>query len=94
MLVHKVTAVGGRRGRGRAYIPGAPATAIDNTGVVDSAYMVANQPRLTTFGTACATNDIGLVVLHGGEGTLPVPYDVTNLVLDGKVATQRRRLRR
>lgn len=97
-LVHKRTAVGGRGGRGRMYLPGCAEGSVSDTGVVASG-------TLTTFNTAWAgfLSDVTsglfiteLVVLHdssGGTAGDP-PAVITSLTMDSVIATQRRRLRR
>lgn len=93
VLVRKVTAAGGRRGRGRMYIPGIV------EGDVDAAGGINNTPRAAwqTAIDAMFTNLVGLpsidalALLHD---TAPFgPNDITSLEVQLKVATQRRRMR-
>jgi len=96
VLVRKLTAHGGRKGRGRAYLPGisdisgsldssgtfstAEATVIDTAMAGLDADLVAD----TTFGP------VQTVLLHSDSTT---PYFISSWVTSNKIATQRRRLR-
>lgn len=109
-LVHKNTADGGRRGRGRAFIPGVPEASVDDSGVVAGAVITAISSALTSFRTTLEASDLPLFLEHdrsytwiidGGQPrrvpsgpAAPVPTPITTLSLDSRVATQRRRLRR
>lgn len=93
ILVKKVTGLGGRRNRGRMYIPGLTQEDVDNAGMLASA-------RLAAWGTAVNNFLLGIesgsfmdraVVFHS-SGDL-TPAIVEDLVVDARVATQRRRLR-
>jgi hypothetical protein len=95
-LVHKVTARGGRRGRGRLFIP----WVLNSLDVSESGIILTS--RLTTMTTALnvwlnglATGPGPMCILHGPGKTLPGPPNVvTSLVADKLVGTQRRRLGR
>lgn len=90
-LLEKHTALGGRKHRGRMYIPGC--TEDGQTGTND-----VIPARLGQLATAC-NNFLGkleaegfsMVILHN---SVNAPTEVTSLTPDGKYATQRRRLRR
>lgn len=96
-LVHKRTALGGRSGRGRFYLPGVGESVIDGTGVLDPATKAVFQTRLTQFLTdlEASPNIAGMVLFHDslGAGAALPPTPVTSLVIDNRCATQRRRLR-
>lgn len=108
-LVRKVTASGGRRGRGRMYFPGVPETGVDDAGVISGAGVTAWTTALADFLGALTANDVPMFLLHdpatiwtlvNGQprrvptsDPIPEPDLVTSLVVDPKVATQRRRLR-
>lgn len=63
-LVTKVTATGGRRGKGRFFQP-VPAEAIVATGgLLDSAWQAGLQSELTSWRTGMSTAGLPLVVLH------------------------------
>lgn len=95
-LVHKRTASGGRRGRGRMYFPGVDETEVDNLGALSSATRTAWSTALAAWLAAIAAvaGVDSMVLLHGPGLTIPpVPTPVTSLTLDPVIATQRRRLR-
>jgi hypothetical protein len=91
MLISKNTALGGRRGRGRIFMPGLPASSLDNSGT-----WVAGQPSdmaddWQEIWDAMAFVGYSHVLLHSNALT---PTPVTSLVGQSRVATQRRRARR
>ena len=93
-LVKKVTAFGGRTGRGRFYFPGIPESVVTSAGVITAGNrtsmenaMEAMRANLTTFGASP-------VVLHGASSPVATPRLITAFSVDSKVATQRRRMRR
>ncbi len=91
-LIRKTTATGGKRGRGRFYLPWAIATAnLDEGGNIAGASVTAMQSAVTSFLTTLATGGIAtpMVLLHQvGSST---PSLVTALTADPRAATQRRR---
>jgi len=93
-LVRKFTAEGGRRGRGRMYVPTPTETNVNAIGVLLAAYITSRQAELVAMQTALAAHaDVdGLALLHDSAPFTPTP--ITSLVLQQVVATQRRRLRR
>jgi hypothetical protein len=91
VLVRKNTALGGRKGRGRMYIPGVAEADSDGAGVMSSVRQAAWQAQADTFLVAAALGGLAGVVLHE-DATTPTP--IISLAVDGRVATQRRRLRR
>jgi hypothetical protein len=101
-LVHKTTARGGRRGRGRFYIPwSASNTGTGEGGVLGSSDVTAVQNAVNSWRTDVATRVGPLVLLHRASAigtqhpTTPGPPNViTNMIVDPLVATQRRRLGR
>lgn len=90
-LAHKNTLLGGRQGRGRMYIPGVSEDDVDGAGNLDTGVVTAWTDALEEFFGACAFLGLEHVLLHGDELT---PTPVANTTCDGRVATQRRRLRR
>ena len=90
-LLKKGTALGGRRNRGRLYLPGVTEGAVDQGGFLTGSWAadlsVAGASVLSQLGG----DDIPMVVLHDGPGT---PTQVQTLLCDARVATQRNRLRR
>lgn len=94
LLVTKVTAFGGRAGRGRFYIPAFDETEVDAAGNLSPAMRTAAQNAMNTFLTELEGDNLSMEVLHGDGSPLSEPSNVTSLVVQNKVATQRRRLRR
>lgn len=94
VLVTKHTAFGGRKGRGRMFVPGVVEGDIDAGGNLGAAQVADWQARMTAFRTAIIglSSVDDLVLLHSGEGEVPTP--ITSLNVSSKVATQRRRLRK
>lgn len=91
-LVRKLTALGGRKGRGRSYLPGVSEASLDDNGLYVG--QVASDPTvLTDFWPDLLTYlNLGpAVLLH--DDPLDDPNEITAFVLDQKVATQRNRLR-
>lgn len=98
-LIRKRTGLAGRRGRGRMYWPDVPESQVGNTGDLATSYMEPFQQGLDDWYEAL-TGLVGgrlypPVVLHRSEGIgpEPLPTPITRFVLEGRVATQRRRLR-
>lgn len=91
MLVRRNTALGGRRGRGRFYIPGLPAATLDNSGTFDPANVEAIVEEWTALFAAMSFVGLNSVLLHDSPLT---PTPITTLVGQSRVATQRRRARR
>jgi len=103
ILVQKRTGVGGRRGRGRLYLQSPLEASVDANGTLVSSYHSALQTMANTWLSDLAGIADGLGGMHLLHSTtlaipdpvdLPVPYQVTTLVVDPIIATQRRRLRR
>lgn len=94
MLVKKVTPDGGRAGRGRMYMPGMPETVISDSGLVDAGFLGSANTAFEDFRARLNTATIPMILLHGAGSPISLPSVVTSLLVDPKVATQRRRLRR
>lgn len=101
LLVKKATNRGGRRGRGRMYVPWIVDEAqCDDVGQLAGAYRTSLQAAFTNFLTDLAAAaptgpNAPMYLLHssGGSTTPGAPNEVTSLTVDSLVATQRRRLR-
>lgn len=99
ILVRKRTDAAGRRGRGRLYIPEVSESDVDNVGNLSSTYRSAWQTRATALlanlSDSAFDGVLPMVVLHRSEGAgvEPAPTPVTALVVETRIATQRRRLR-
>jgi hypothetical protein len=103
ILVRKRTNRGGRRGRGRFFLPWCFEASVDNAGRLTSGEIGATNLRMSNFLDALANPPIGseggptpMVLLHstGGSSVAGAPTPVTGLETQSLVATQRRRLRR
>jgi hypothetical protein len=98
-LVRKRTDLAGRRGRGRFYIPGVKQAQVFENGDLNSTQVTQMNTvfgNWHTFLTAGAGARLyPPVVLHRSEGIgeEPLPTPVQSFICDGKIATQRRRLR-
>lgn len=91
ILVQKLTGFGGRKGKGRMYLPAPAGTAAAETGLVDSTIVTDLNDRLSTFLDLLALNGTPMVLLHDEE---LIPTPVTTLKCSVRYATQRRRQRR
>lgn len=89
-LVTKQTALGGRQGRGRCYVP--PCVGVE--GDVDMNGVLSAPQR---SGLQDAWDDIvaGVqgVILHDSTSPAQAPTPITSWVVDRQIATQRRRMR-
>lgn len=101
-LVHKRTALAGRRGRGRFYIPGPEDGNVAGNGILSTALFDQVQAALNTWfarwgAPSTPLADVRPVVLHSHKKLEPPPTQpptiITAFQLDTKIATQRRRLR-
>lgn len=90
ILVKKVTALGGREGRGRFYMPGYTEADIGADGSLDSTDLDSLQTDADAFHAALLAADIEPVLLHNSATT---PTEILSFQVDSTVATQRRRLR-
>jgi hypothetical protein len=90
-LVNKTTALGGRKNRGRLFLPGLIEADVAQGGQITSTARTALQTQLTNFLTDLASSDVPMVILHTGIET---PTLVTGLTLSSLLAVQHRRLRR
>lgn len=89
-LIHKVTAMGGRKGRGRIYLPGVFSANTANNGAIDGSTLSTLQAAWSGFLGDLDTAGVPLALLHTGSDE---PNGITSLSVDPFVATQRRRLR-
>lgn len=94
ILWNKITALGGRRNRGRAFIPPyAPGEgSVDGLGVINSGVVSATQTLYDASFVAAASGGYEAVLFHQTAPFTPTP--IVNFVMQPLVATQRRRLRR
>jgi len=96
LLVHKRTSRGGRRGRGRMFLPWSiNEVKVADNGILDATEATAVQAALTTWFTELNTRGIPMFLLHQeGQSAPGLPTAVTSLALDPLVSSQRRRLHR
>lgn len=100
LLIRKNTALGGRRNRGRCFLPGLlNELNVSAVGLIDSGavgeYSTAANSWLSNLGQALTpAGACPMVLLHSeGESAVPEPTVVTSLSVDNVISTQRRRLR-
>jgi hypothetical protein len=93
-LVHKATLFGGHAGRGRMFIPGLQESSVGADGNLDGGTVTALQGGVDDLLSDLGTALLIPVLLHGAASPLTTPSTITSFTVDGKVATQRRRLRR
>ncbi len=94
VLVKKLTDRGGRRGRGRMYIPGPQEPWVNGAGQISTDGLEAYNGALTVFVDALAEiSGIGEPVLLHTLETDGLPNAITSWVLESMAATQRRRMR-
>jgi len=93
-LALKHTALGGRAGRGRMYIPGVPEAQVGGSGVLEGTWRANLETGLNTVLAELALAGAEPVVLHQPGSPLLVPTPITSMTVSTRVATQRQRLRR
>lgn len=96
VLVHKRTARGGRRGRGRLFIPWyADEGGVNEDGTLTSTILNPMQTALNGWRTALVAASLPPVLLHDTGLTTPgAPDLITSFTVDPVISTQRRRLGR
>lgn len=96
LLVTKFTSRGGRRGKGRMFIPWAVvATSMQEDGIIPSGSLTPWQTALNNWLAALSSASVAMALLHSeGESSPGSPNLVTSLVANALSATQRRRLGR
>lgn len=103
VLAVKRSSRGGRRGKGRLYLPWAvTGSMVDESGVIQTAELGSINTTLTIFLNALNTNLVPMYIIHGkGKPTTAdpaglggLPNLVTSLQAVNLVSTQRRRLAR
>lgn len=91
VLLRKQTGLGGRSGRGRMFLPpfNLAETNVASNGLLDSDYRSDMQAAVNTW-----MGDFSPVLLHDSATPgSPAPTPITSVVVDQRIATQRRRLR-
>lgn len=90
-LVKKNTAIGGRQGRGRLYLPAVAEADCGADGTLLPANVLQVTQRWEAFRAGMDLAGSPLVLLHGNSLS---PSVITSFAASGQVATQRRRNRR
>lgn len=91
VLIHKRTALGGRHGRGRMYLPGLWESAVSAAGQLESGIASFFTDLWEDIRTQIEIHGHNMVLLHT-DATAPTP--ITSLACDAAVASQRTRQRR
>lgn len=89
-LVRKITAVGGRKGRGRVFYPSLGETFVDDAGNLTGGVAASSDTRWNGFRTDLAAANLPLALFHALGTT---PDLITLFQTQGRIATQRDRLR-
>jgi hypothetical protein len=100
-LIHWSTPLGGRRNRGRLYIPFPPVAEVATNGTPSTTYMTALSNLATAHINFVTVNNVGstgtatvdLVIYHRTKFGQPsiTPTPITGFIVPAKFATQRRR---
>lgn len=101
LLIDKGSAFGGRKNRGRFFVPNVLSESqVNNVGVIDGSVVTSFQEQADTLLEDFTTGVIGLstprtptpmFILH--NSATPDPTPVNRLTVQGVISTQRRRLR-
>jgi hypothetical protein len=96
VLVHKRSTLGGRRGRGRMFLPWATNESnIDEIGIILNTEVTTLQTAMGVFRGQLSSASCPMVILHDpGKTAAGPPTLVSSLTVDPLVGTQRRRLGR
>lgn len=90
-LINKVTAQPGRRGRGRSFWPGVTSSSVNPDGTVPSGSVTLMNDALAAFITGADGVGLSPALLHQTAPNDPTP--ILGMITQGKIATQRTRLR-
>lgn len=97
LLVRKRTGQAGRANRGRLYFPPGRLADVDitDTGMLDPSAVATIQTEVNDIFTIIEPSFVNWKVLHTetAPGVGPAPTTITSFQVDGRIATQRRRLR-
>ena len=95
LLIRKVSGFGGRPNRGRTYVPKVLAeTDVDDIGSITTSALANFQVRASAFLVRLAVRvpASDMILLHADP--LPIPVVISQFIVDPRIATQRRRLRK
>jgi hypothetical protein len=92
LLIKKQTTLGGRKGRGRMFVPpfGVQEVEVDASGFIGSTILGINQGYWSSFLTDLGSDDLDPYLFHSDA---TAPSLITGLSIESQVATQRRRMR-
>lgn len=91
-LIHKNSGLGGRKNKGRMYLPGVAELSCDHAGNLDSGTITGLNAGLATLFTNLGNIEaLGAPVILHGDAATPTP--IVSFTADTRIATQRRRLR-
>lgn len=92
-LIRLNTGLGGRRNRGRKFIPwGLNDNAVSERGAVEASSVTGWNNRMSTFEGELEDNQWVPVVLHGtGQSAVPDPTPITSMSCSPVISTQRQR---
>jgi hypothetical protein len=93
LLVRKDTAAGGRKNRGRMFVPpfNLAESAVDVGGTVTASVVAGQQTGWNEFYTAIVAAEVPPWLLHSDPADSPTP--ISSFSVQSKAATQRRRIR-
>jgi len=98
LLVTKNTSLGGKRGKGRMFVPGLSEGDVANNGIVLAGPLAGFQTSWNAALTQLQSLTLLPMLLHSYDPALgqspQVPTEVTSFVPQALIATQRQRLRR
>jgi hypothetical protein len=91
VLIRKITAQGGRQGKGRMFLPGIPETSVSG-GVVEQGTINVLDANFADWLAAHSLANFPVALLHQEAGISP--FIVTEMFTQNIIATQRRRIRK
>lgn len=94
LLVQKRTAVGGRKGRGRMYVPGLDEVAVNAQGSIPEVNRATWEVAFQALHDRLTAVNQDPVLLHAAPGVFQPPHPITSFSVSATVATQRHRQRR
>lgn len=92
-LLRKITALGGRAGRGRLYFPGVPEAQVSGSGLLSDAWVNGLAAEMDATMAQIAIGLAIPVLLHAAGSPISTPTPITGFSTAGRCATQRRRNR-
>lgn len=92
-LIRKLTAFGGRAGRGRIYFPGVPEGQVSSGGILSDAWINNLPVEMATTMTQIELAPVNAVLLHGAGSPISTPTPITGFSVPARCVTQRRRNR-